>query len=218
MARRAASSIGSQMDIREIRTTLQLASRHVQERRFSEAEGLLSQARAQAKAEHDLSTELLVVSELVELYCVQDPPDTSRAEQLSLEREALDPSAESKWQTGMLLYWHKHEPAAALTKLHEAIAQAKSTGDSGLVYTCLALSGLALLDLKRLLDGEKVLEEIERMIEQREPFVVGDETLFLEKGRRAGLSPSRVARVAALLIPICREPTFIQRLKDLANV
>lgn len=199
----------------ETRTMLRLVSECVTEKKFADAEALLTRAKAQAVADHDLNAERLILSELIELYCVMNPPDTTKAERISLEREALDPSSKGKWQTAMLLYWHKHEPEQALAKLTEATVEARNAGDSGVVYSCLALSGLALLDLDRLEDAAQVLEEIEGMVLARKPFVVGDETLFLERARSVGLNLARITQVASSLIPICRDPAVARRLSEL---
>jgi tetratricopeptide (TPR) repeat protein len=170
----------------EISTTLQLAATYIQERNFADAEGVLTTALAKAKSAHDLNAETLIISELIELYRVKEPPDTNAAETLSGERELLVPSAASKWQTAMLLYLHKHEPAQTLARVNEAIADAKRTGDSGVAYSCLALAGLALLDLERIDEADRVLEQIEQVVFARQSFVVGDEHLSSKEGKTGG--------------------------------
>lgn len=121
----------------ETRTLLRLVSERVREKKFAEVEALLTRAKAQAAADHDLNAERLILSELIELYCVVDSPDTTKA------------------------------------------------------------------------------ERIEQMVVARMPFVVGDETLFLERAHKAGLNARRIIRIASSLIPICRDPAFARRLSEL---
>jgi hypothetical protein len=118
-------------------------------------------------------------------------------------------------------YWFPHTDSLKLSVLlakpTEAAGEARSAGDSGVVYSCLAPSGLALLDLDRLQSAEQVLEEVEQMVVTRQSFVVGDETLFLERARKVGLDATRITRIASSLMPICRDPAFARRLNELCQ-
>ena len=198
------------------RDLLQAVTERVEQRRFAEAEELLLEARNNVLKNRNPAMMDFVFSELISLYCIMEPPNLARAEELSLEWESLDLSPRSKLQTGMFFYWSAHDPSRAVPKLREAIDEGERVGDSGTVYSSLALSGLALLDLKRADDAATVLDRLELMITGRLALVPGDETLFLERGLGAGLDASQIKRIASLLVPICREPAFAKRLRQLA--
>ena len=119
-------------------------------------------------------------------------------------------------QTGMFQYYTAKDYQGAVAKLREAITKGKEEGDNRTVYSCLSLLGRALLELGRTNEAASVLGEIEQMLLDKKPFVVGDETAFLESARNRGLEVESVKRIAAALTPLCRDPEFTRRLKTLA--
>jgi hypothetical protein len=54
------------------------------------------------------------------------------------------------------------------------------------------------------------------MFLDKRPFVVGDETAFLEDARKRGIKVQSIEAIPAALAPICRDPEFARRLKSLA--
>jgi predicted ATPase len=56
---------------------------------FDSAEAELHQARLQASKQTDRYALEQVLSSLVELYCIMQPPDLTKAESYSLERERI---------------------------------------------------------------------------------------------------------------------------------
>src|SRR5689334_15499826 len=111
------------------RALLEVVSKLIAGRNYHGAEKLLLEAQKQAEAEGDARTLHFVLSELIELYCISDPPLRAKAEVLSSERERVIPSAYSKLQTAMILYHGAHDYARAVPKLEAAIAQGKAERD-----------------------------------------------------------------------------------------
>jgi len=200
------------MDPRELS---ELVSKLIRERNFRRAEELLLGARTAAAAEGDAQTTQLVLSELVELYCISEPRRLAEAEVLSGERERLTASAYSKLQTAMILHHGARDYARAVPKLEEAIARGKAEHDDGTIYTSLSLLGQACLELGHTEKALAVLAEFEKMVASKKSFVVGDETCFLEALRARRLESERVTRLASTLAPVCRDSAFKERLKAL---
>ena len=201
------------MDSREI---LRTSSELVAQRRFREAEEFLVDPYQKAIDSGDIESKKFALSELIELYCITEPPNFARAEILSAERESLGPDAMSRLQTAMLFYYSIHDYGRAESKLREAIELGRTQNDQRTVYTSLALLGKTLLDEGRTSEAIRIFSEIERMVFSKQQFVVGDETQFLETLRARGLESERVTRLASSLAPICRDPAFKQRLEVLA--
>jgi tetratricopeptide (TPR) repeat protein len=183
---------------------------------FRGAEELLQEARKKAIAEKDNQKLSQVLSELIEVYSISDPPVWSKAEALSRERESLSDSAYSRLQTAMILHHGFHDYSRVVAKLQEAIAQGRRERDDRTVYTSLGLLGEAHLQLGRSQEALGALSELEQMVASRGKFVVGDETCFLEELKARGIEVKRVARLAGTLASVCRDPEFKERLGDLA--
>jgi hypothetical protein len=109
------------------------------------------------------------------------------------------------------------QPARATAKLREAIELGRVENDSKTLYTSLALLGKTLLAEGNPSEAVAILAEIERMAAAKERFVVGDETWFLEDLHARGLERERVARLARILAPVCRDPAFKHRLAVLGK-
>lgn len=189
----------------------------VANKKFEQAEKLLLQARSKAATDDDAEMTQFVLSELVELYCVMEPPNLAKAETFSIEREKVDGSARSKLQTAMLNYHSGRDPARAVTKLQEAVAKGRKENDNSTIYTALGLLGRALLDLNRTDEAVEILRQIERLILAKSSFVVGDETIFLEAASAKGIELPTVKRIASFLAPVCEDGEFKNRLKALAE-
>jgi tetratricopeptide (TPR) repeat protein len=187
--------------------------------RFREAESELQRARLQATDQSDSYTLERVLAELAHLYCLMQPPDFEKAAMYSLERERVTASGQSKLQTAMMYYWSMHDPERAVQKVQQAAAHARNEEDTATVYQCLALLGLALLDLGKSKEAADVLLEMQSIIAARKRIVAGDETLLLERlSAKAGEDTQRVIKsIASTLWPICRDAAFAARLKALAN-
>src|SRR5262245_26895089 len=92
---------------------------------FQEAEQLLLEEKKRAEAAADAQLMRNNLSELIELYCVMDPPSWVKATELSLKREQLARSSYSRLQTAMILHHGEADYARAVPKLLEAITQGK---------------------------------------------------------------------------------------------
>jgi hypothetical protein len=67
----------------EIRNVVEAVSERVRKKQFKEANALLMEALAEASASRDGSAEEIVLSELVELSCLTEPPNLDKAKELS---------------------------------------------------------------------------------------------------------------------------------------
>ena len=198
------------------RTVLEHVSEIIRKKDFEQAEEVLLEARTRAVVEGDIQTRALILSELVELYCIMDPPQLAKAEALSRERESLTGSAYSRLQTAMILHHGAHDFTRAVPKLEEAIAQGRTEQDEKTVYTALSLLGEASLELGRNEQAIRALGQLEQMVERKEKFVVGDETRFLEALHLRHVEPERVIRLASTLASVCRDRAFKERLQTLS--
>lgn len=207
------------MDPQPLNTSelIEEVSRLIQERKFGAAEDLLTAERMKAASLGDVSAESVILSELIELYCISDPTKFDEAEKLSLERERIVGGAISKLQTGMILSFSRRDYARAAIKLREAADTAKTAEDAETTYTSLGLLGHALLQLGREKEARAVLGEMEGIISAKKSFVVGDETLFLEEAKARGLEVPTVKKIATELVPLCRDPEFRNRLRAVAK-
>jgi hypothetical protein len=201
----------------DFRVLAERVSKLIAQRKFQAAEELLLEEQEKAEASADSLQSDSVLSELIELYCVMEPPSWAKAEALSLKRERIALSPYSKLQTAMILHQGATDYARAVSKLSEAIALGKAEGDDKTVYTALGLLGQASLELGDLGRAVSVLGELEQMVARRGSFVVGDETLFLERLSERGLEVARVKRLASTLATVCRDPEFKERLNSLAG-
>src|ERR1700722_15154378 len=130
-------------------------------KRFLEAERLLLSAKRQVDETDDPQRQLLIMSELIALYCVAEPNNLPEAEKLSLEREALSGDASSRLQTAMIFKYTLHSDERTVQKAREAIELGWAQGDSSTVYTSLSLLGQSLLTLGRVPEAMSTLDEIE---------------------------------------------------------
>src|SRR5260370_11939968 len=130
-------------------------------RDFQEAEKLLLTARSKAESAGDTQTLQYVLTQLVGLCHISEPPDWAKAEALSHERERLFPSAFSKLQTAMILHHGIHNYAGAIPKLEAAVAQGKVERDDKTVYTSLCLLGQARLEVGLDEEAFAVLSELQ---------------------------------------------------------
>jgi tetratricopeptide (TPR) repeat protein len=183
---------------------------------FQRAEQVILDAQRKADAQGDAEIKHLVLSELIELYCIWDPPLWSKAEALSEKREQLVHSAYSKLQTAMILHRGVHDYQRAIKKLEEAVSDGRAERDDKTVYTSLSLLGQTHLELGKNDEALAVLSQIEEMVERKASVVVGDETCFLERLRLQSLETERVARLASILSSACRDRDFKERLRALA--
>jgi hypothetical protein len=157
-----------------------------------------------------------VLARLVFACSSSELPDIARASRFCVEREENMNSAYNSLQTGLFWYHTANDQQAAALKLRDAIAKGRQQKDYRTVYSPLNVLRLALLDLDRTAEATTVLREIEQMILDKRPFVVGDETAFLESALERGIEVQSVKMNAAALAPICRDPEFARRLKSLA--
>lgn len=183
---------------------------------FQKAEELLLEAHSRANAERDPRMLRYVLTELVGLCHLSNPPAWDRAEQLSTERERWFPSAYSKLQTANILYYGTKDYPRVIPKLEEAIAQAEIEHDDRTLYTSLSLLGQVSLELGLRERGMAVLSQIEEMVRNKKTFVVGDETCFLEALRVQHLATERVRQLASRLSAVCKAPDFTERLRRLS--
>jgi len=161
-----------------------------------------------------------VLSLLVTLSSVKQPPDLSKAEAYCLERERVIGTGYAKAQYAMTLYWAMDDPGRTVTQAREAIAVSRHEDDDKSVYHSFGLLGLALLDLHQNDKSIRVLNEIHKMVAERRRIVVGDETLFLERLRAQTTDLKTIAtiqEIARTLSPVCRDPEFSARLRKLTR-
>lgn len=187
---------------------------------FDTAEAELHQAKLQARNKPDHSTLDYVLSLLVMVQCRKQPPDLSKAEAYSLEREQVSGTGYAKTQYAMTLYWVIGDPSRTVMKAREAIAASRQEGDDKTAYQALSLLGLGLLDTHQDDEALSVLNEICAMVSRRPSIVVGDETLFLERlGARANdvKTITMIQDLAKTLSSVCRDPEFKVRLEKLAE-
>jgi hypothetical protein len=91
----------------------------VEAKQFDMAEAELHQAGLQASQEKGHYNLECVLSSLVELYCIMQPPDFAKAESYCVKREQLIGTAIAKMQFAMTLYWSMRDPARTVTKARE---------------------------------------------------------------------------------------------------
>jgi len=199
------------------RILIERLSNLIAQKNFQGAEELLLEKRKKASAANDAQLMGVVLSELIELYSLLDPPLWSKAEALSIERERLAPSAYSRLQTAMILHHGARDYIRAVPKLEEAISQGKAECDDKTLYTALSLLGQASLGLGNKARAIVVLNQLEQLVAKKASFVVGDETPFLESMVTRGLEIGRVKRLASTLAKACRDPDFKERLNSLAS-
>jgi len=184
---------------------------------FQKAEEVLSQARSTAESQSDRTLLNYVLTELIGLYQISEPPLWTKAEALSNERENLVPSAQNMLQTAMILYYGLADYARVVPKVEKAIEQGRQEGDDKAVYTSLSLLGQTYLELGQMQKAVAILAGLEEMVANRRPVVIGDETSFLERLRTQGLEVDRIAKLASVLSPICRDASFKERLEVLTR-
>jgi tetratricopeptide (TPR) repeat protein len=188
--------------------------------KFDAAEAELREAKLQASNAADHQALDHVLSLLVTLSSVKQPPDLSKAEAYCLERERVIGTGYAKAQYAMTLYWAMDAPDRAVAKAREAIAASRHEGDDKTVYQSFGLLGLALLDLHQDDEAIQVLDEIHKMVAERRRIVVGDETLFLERLRAQTKDLSTITMIQGLaktLSPVCRDTAFKARLEKLTD-
>jgi len=199
-------------------TAYREAAALVAARQFQNAETALQRLRQKESEPSNLD---LLLLELVQLYCLMEPPDFAKAEACCLEREHVIQTARSKYATAMMYYWSMHDVARTLEKLPQVIEQAIRGGDDSTLYSAFSLKGLALLDIGRLNEATAVLDEIVAMVQRRSRVVVGDETLFFERLSKASVAPetrTTIRELARTLSPMCRDLSFVARLDALERI
>ena len=179
---------------------------------FVEAERLLQKARSQAANASDPEALKQALDLLVDVYALQQPPNSLKADVVCIEREELTKTAYSRLQTAMWRYWAAHDYRGAIAKAQEAITQGKKEGDDSTIYSALSVLGLGSIQLGDYSGAADAILEIERMIADRRDIIVGDETVLLEAARAHGLSLPQISRIAAKLAPLCHDPEFARRL------
>ncbi len=205
------------MDTEPFESAYREATALVAARQFQQAEAVLQRLRQRESVPSHLD---LILLELTNLYCLMEPPDFSKAEATSLERERVSRTAWSKYDTAMMYYWSMVDVPRTLAKVSQAIDQAQKDGDDSTLYSAFSLKGLALLDIGRSSEALSILDEIAAMVRQRSKFVVGDETLLLERLSQSSelAEPrQRIRELAAMLSPLCRDHSFTARLEALAK-
>jgi tetratricopeptide (TPR) repeat protein len=145
----------------------------------AKAEEILLNAYNDAKEDSNSQKLDSILGHLVFVYSSSDPPNVSKAERFCFERERNQDTSYNKLQTAKTLYYLYGDYPRAMAKLREAINTGKTEDDQRTVYSSLSLLGQALLELNRTDEVSEVLGEIERMLLDKKPFVVGDETPFL---------------------------------------
>lgn len=181
------------------------------------AEEILMREYEGAKFSADVLVLDTILGQLVFVLSARNPPNLNNARRFCFEREKNVNSAYNMLQTAMFLYHTANDYQGAVTKLREAIAKGREDGDNRSVYSALGLLGRALLELRRFSEAASVMGEIEEMLLTKKPFVVGDETVFLEDALNLGVEVESARRIAVALAPLCRDPEFTRRLKILAG-
>lgn len=191
--------------------------------RAIEAEELLIASKAEAVAASDSGRTELIMSELISLYCTGEPRQYRKAEEVSLEREALKRDAGSRLQTAMLLFYSARDPKRAAAKAREAVEMSREQSDYVSLYSSVSLLGLVSVRLQHNDEALSLLNELEGIIHSDAAlssprrFVVGDETTFLEALKERNLAGGQVRRIASALVSLCRDPSFGKRLSVLAS-
>ena len=157
-----------------------------------------------------------ILRQLVFVYSSSDPPNVIQGKRFCTEREQNIGSAYNMLQTAMFEYFTAQDYEGAASKLRQAIRKGEEEDDSRTVYSSLGMLGRALLELGQNREAASVLNKIERMITDKKPLVVGDETAFLESAYGQGFERESVRRVAAALTALCSDPEFKRRLSVLA--
>jgi hypothetical protein len=194
----------------------QMFDKLIVERRFDRAESLMLSEYESAKQSGDKIMLDRILARLAFTYSVSSPPKTERGLQCCIQREANMNTAYNKLQTGIFLHDSVKDYPAAAAKLVETIARGKEEEDDRTVYTSLNLLGRVYLELDRLDKATDILAQLEHMLVDKKPFVVGDETVFLESAFRRGIRPQSLKRFASALAQVCRDPEFRERLKTLS--
>jgi uncharacterized protein HemY len=189
----------------------------ITENRHDKAIEILMREYEAAKSRADARALDSILGHLVFAYASRNPPDTAQARRFCAEREENITSSYNILQTGMYLYYAAEDYQGAAAKLREAITRGKQEGDNRSAHSSLSILGLALLQLGRTAEAADVLRELEQMLTDKKPFVAGDETAFLESARGRGLEVESVKRIAAALVPLCRDPECARRLRELAE-
>jgi hypothetical protein len=112
----------------------------------------------------------------------------------------------------MVLYHVARQPSRAAEKLARVIESGRSEGDLSTVYSALALMGQSYLDLDRITEASKVLKDLETMLSNGCPVVIGDETTFLERALAREIDRPKIHRVATIALSRCRDAGFKARL------
>ena len=186
--------------------------------RFDDAIAHLEDARYKIGAmERDHVLDLLM--DLMHMSTLREPPDYKAAESYAIEAERVSGSGYAKLQTAMLFYWAMKQPERATLKGAEALELSRRENDTATSYQCLALLGLASLDTGDTRYASDSLCGIEQMVAAQERFVVGDETLFLERMIPTVDSDTkvRIRKLASTLASLCRGEDFAARLRRIAN-
>jgi len=182
---------------------------------LAEAESELAELERRASEAGDTETLDLVLSEFVFLYSHPDQLRLAKAEEYALRREKLSDSGYACLRTTMMFFYVARDYPRTVTKCFEATEKSRADGNDSALYQSLALLGQVLLELDRTDEARNALTEIERMVVERKRIVVGDETCFLESATRKNIELGTVKRIAAMLVPWCRDSEFRKRLQNL---
>jgi len=191
--------------------------------KVQDAEELLILNKVEAVATSDRVRLELIMSELISLYCTEEPRRYREAEEVSLEREMLRQDASSRWQTAMLLFYSARDPVRAAAKAREAVEMSKGQQELVTLYSSICLLGLISTKLRQNDEAISLLGELEEFIYSdaaksgTRRFAVGSETPFLEALKERNLARDQVERIALALAPLCRDPSFAKRLSLLAS-
>ena len=158
-----------------------------------------------------------LLDRLVFVCSTSDPPDITSGRQFCAERETNLPNAFNALQTALFEHSSLGSYVNAVEKLERAKVRAQQEEDYRTAYSVLGHLGRALLEIGQDRRAASVLSEIEQMFLDGKPFVIGDETVFLESAHDKGFEPEAVRRIATALAPHCRDSEYKRRLEALAR-
>ena len=130
----------SVMDEMELEAKVTVLLKHD---KYSDAEDLLRNVRDEAIRNHQLDLAICALTELTRVYVLDDR--LSDEERCHLEIEKLEKRAFSFVSSSWFYLYNQQNFEAAIAKADEAIAMAKTEGDTSTVYTALSAKGQARL-------------------------------------------------------------------------
>jgi len=184
---------------------------------YQKAKEILVDEYESVKKAGDKKSVDAVLGLLVFVCGASDPPCLTEGRDFCILREANIGTAYNALQTALFEYYGTGNYANSLQKLQEARDKGEREGDSRTTYSALGHLGRAYLEIGKKNEAAEVIRAMEQSLSNREAFVVGDETVFLEAARDKGLELEAVKRLASRLAPLCHDPTFKRRLENLAT-